>query len=141
MTIDSSHLRLYTCAFRDWQPEMGVLVRTSVSHPRGWKGPPMCASKVLTPLGIFGVHTEYEPYREAYRRRLDKYGIEGVLQELETIAYTKCLDSDEPCRLNLACFCDLEKSWCHRRLASEWLEEHTGIAVPEARRRVLALTS
>jgi hypothetical protein len=103
---------------------MGLGVRSTVGAPKfgGFE-----FAKGLTPFGVFGkYHTEFE-YRVAYIDRLEKLKSQ-IKKELDNLSETYY-----PHRLVLLCYCDLNKrgSWCHRRMAAEWLEDAFGCEVPE----------
>ncbi|GAB3820223.1 hypothetical protein [Kribbella italica] len=128
--------RLATCSYAEYEPGMGVPVRTSVGpHPAypdiAWIG-------ALAPFGIFGKMDDrpIDEQRAAYWSRLHQQAavIETRLDQLST-AY--------PGRpLVLLCWCTRPPagrgvtvaewvSTCHRRWAAAWFGEHHGLTVPE----------
>lgn len=104
-----------------------VPVATTVGQSSSTFHRPAFHSPSLAPYGVFGI-THYSTFRERYRERLGRLGLDHIATELETIAtLTGCP------RLALLCFDDLTKpdNWCHRRMFAEWWEEQTGMEVPE----------
>jgi len=104
---------------------MGVPIRTSVGGCRFWKsrlyGPLQFAASVA-PYGAFRVTEDEDEYRVLYYARLNAHRDEA-LAELDLIAGGGTGA--------LMCFCDLAKSWCHRRQLAEWIKRETGLIVPE----------
>lgn len=102
-------------------------VRTTLGYPRFRLGYELAGElKELAPTrSIFRLDwPEFEP---AFRARLDRLDVEEILGRLNTIA-----ESVGAAGAVLLCFEDvLAGEHCHRRLIAEWLQEHTGEAVPE----------
>ena len=108
-----------------------VAVRTSVGRPRWVKvHTEIAVAATLVPFGIFGKIEDRDEYTRRYLARLDRFGVEKVMAELEAIS-----QAHGGAPLALLCYCSLERpgAWCHRRLAAAWLEEQTGLRVPELR--------
>ena len=85
------------------------------------------ACALIAPLGVFGRGLSEEEFEAGYRERLDRFGVDQIRAELAT------LTGDRPGCV-LLCFCDLEKSCCHRRLFARWWKERTGEEVAELER-------
>lgn len=107
---------------------MGVPVRTSVGYPRfTWNGPKLEYARICAPHGIFGTTTDRQAYLAAYRDHLNAHAGE-VSSQLARIA-----QAHSDTRLVLLCFERLDQpgKWCHRTTLASWLEERTGLEVPE----------
>ena len=117
---------LAVCSYTAFREEMGVAVRTSTGYPRFWRGTRLEYAKLCAPFGIFGKVTDPDEYARLYRAHLDAHAGE-VAAELAVIARRR------KARLVLCCFEDLSKpgKWCHRTTLAAWLEERTGLEVPE----------
>lgn len=73
---------------------------------------------------------EYEPYREAYFKKLEEIGADkiiGIVQRMDERA------QEEGKTLVLLCYEDLRKpdQWCHRTLFAEWWQKMTGEVINE----------
>lgn len=120
-------LGLATCSYTAFTEDMGTPVRTSVDAP-WW---PLkydlehkCPLVYPGELRRIGDPDEFTPL---YRAVLDEHAGE-IAEELAAIAGTTGK------RPVLLCFENLWKgdgTWCHRRTLAEWLEERTGLVVPE----------
>ena len=104
---------------------MGVPVPISVGVPNEYKRFDSCDG--LKPFGIFGVYKAESAYGVHYFDRMDAKSAD-ISSDLKSISIS---NDGQP--LVLLCWCNLVKSvdWCHRRMAAAWLEEHTGLTVPE----------
>lgn len=83
----------------------------------------------LAPKG-FMLKMEYEPYCEAYFKKLEDIGTDkiiGIVQRLDRKA------QEEGKSLVLLCFEDIRKpeQWCHRTLFAEWWRRKTGEVIEE----------
>jgi hypothetical protein len=120
---------LATCTYQEFRPDMGHPVRTTVGAPRFQLGYALVGhATLLTPRrAMLGL--SYEAYKPRYLRLLDSAGIDAIRAELDEIA--DGLAGGRP--LVLLCFDRLDRagSWCHRSMAAAWLQERTGIEVPE----------
>jgi hypothetical protein len=105
-----------------------VPVRTSIGAPR-FKLPYQIEGvcRLLMParemMGVPGARG-----RELYESMLDAHGIAVIQADLDRISA-----AHDNRGLVLLCFCNLAVTGghCHRRLAAEWLEQHTGQVIPE----------
>lgn len=119
-------MKLATCSYRAFRPEMGVPVRTTVGFARGFKYDHEFASG-LAPYGLLKVTDPIEFHRR-YLDRLDGQAekIDGQLAEIE---------SRHPGEtLVLLCFEDVHDpgQFCHRTSAQGWLMNRYGLDnVPE----------
>lgn len=124
--------QIATCSFKQFRPDHGVPISTAVKPPRSWPWSEVCKS--LTPYGVFGKHRDFAPYRIAYEDRLNakQHLLDSELRDLS--------HKYPGVTLVMLCFCDLSKpdTWCHRRMAAEWLERRYSIVIPElsARSRI-----
>lgn len=116
---------LATCGYFDYRPSMGVAVVTSLGVPDLFRREAHCST--LKPKGVFNVYKTKRAFEVHYMDRLDAHAAE-IAAELKKIATS---NGNEP--LVLLCYCNLSQpdAWCHRRMAAAWLEEHTGITIPE----------
>jgi len=113
---------LFTSSFSRFRPEWGVPVAVTVGLP-GWFEPVYEVWRTVAPFGLLDLESEAE-FRRAYRARLHRL-TPKVLAELADLqaAY-------EPAALVLLCF-EAPGKFCHRRLLAEWVEQRTGLLVPE----------
>ena len=73
---------------------------------------------------MFGIEDDTR-FNEAYRRKLERLGVERIAAQLERI-------SEEESRRPLALLCfEANPAQCHRSAFAEWWEERTGQEVPE----------
>jgi hypothetical protein len=122
-------MRLTTCSFGEYRSEQGIPVRTSIGHPRFWRGEQLSLAPSLYPTRPMLV-LPIDRYEQQYRQILDSIGFDKIRGELERLVRVK---PDEPPTLVLMCFEKLSKpgAWCHRRMFAQWWLEHTGEEVPE----------
>lgn len=78
----------------------------------------------------FMLKMEYEPYREAYFKKLEDIGADkiiSIVQKLDARA------REEGKSLVLLCYEDLRnpEKWCHRTLFAEWWQNATGEIIEE----------
>lgn len=121
---------LATCSYAEYQPSFGTAVRTSFGYPRFWRGPKLAYARWAAPKGAFddpAIRGDREAFEAVYLAHLDAHGGE-LSAELAAIAR-----ENGGKRLVLLCFERLAKpgTWCHRTMLRTWLEEHTGLDVPE----------
>lgn len=120
---------LATCSYVAFKPEMGQAVRTSLGYPQFWRGPRLAYARLAAPKGAFDnpkVRHDQEAFRAVYLAHLDAHAGE-LAAELASIARV-----NGGKRLVLLCFESLDRQpWCHRMMLASWLEEHTGLDVPE----------
>lgn len=105
-----------------------VPVRASLGLPKFWPAAKtLPVAEQLAPVGLFNVRDRDE-FERRYRQRLDRIGVDIVLHRLDVV-WTRA-DRRTLC---LLCFEDVHEpgGWCHRRIAAEWIEERSGLAVPE----------
>jgi hypothetical protein len=121
-------LHIHTSRFQAFQPEQGVPIRITLSHPR-WKLPYVLTRKVpvLAP-GRDYFKSPPEVFRARYLEQLDEVGAAEIRRLLEDIAVAEESDS-----VVLLCYEDLSKpdTWCHRRLFAEWWYDQTGETVDD----------
>jgi hypothetical protein len=119
-------MKLATCSYRAFRPEMGVPVRTTVGFARGFKYEHEFCSG-LAPYGLLKVTDEVE-FITRYLARLDGL-VPKITQQLDEI---EAAHPDQV--IVLLCFEDVHDpgQFCHRTSASVWLVER-GFAdeVPE----------
>jgi hypothetical protein len=122
-------MRLTTCSFGEYRPEQGIAVRTSIGHPRFWKGPQLALAPSIYPTRPMLV-LPIDRYEQQYRQILNSHGFDHIRAELERIVRVR---PDEEPTLVLMCFEKLSKpgAWCHRRMFAQWWLEQTGEEVPE----------
>ncbi|KQW13720.1 hypothetical protein [Streptomyces sp. Root369] len=129
-----SDLRIATCTFQEFQPEMGTPVRTTaggVRFPLSYKlgG----HARLVTPA--WGLVQQArkgmaaDAYEFHYRRQLNEAGVDAIRAELLAIAGANDLDSP----VVLLCFDKLAVpgNWCHRSQFARFWNELTGEEVPE----------
>lgn len=122
-SLRSTQFPVVTAAFRDYRPDMGTAIRTSVGSARFFRHPHV-HSRAMSPYGAFKVTEDYDEYKGLYFARLDSQG-DAVLAELRTLA------APTHGHAALLCFCDLSKSWCHRRMLADWFADRKGLFIPE----------
>lgn len=109
-----------------WYYPVGI----SIGKPRfktGYEIREQCYA--LAPKGYM-LKMEYEPYREAYFKKLEEIGADkiiGIVQRMDERA------QEEGKTLVLLCYEDLRKpdQWCHRTLFAEWWQKMTGEVINE----------
>lgn len=80
-------------------------------------------AKILKPYGIFGKYEFGAEYEAAYRRRLERYGVEAICYELERLQGN---------HKNLVLMChEKNKLDCHRWMFAKWWYEQTGEVILE----------
>lgn len=106
---------------------MGIAVRTSVGYPKFWRGPPLEYARLCAPTGVWG---QVEPGSMAYTEGYLKL-LEGQAGDLA--AELKGISRRHPGRpLVLLCFCNIHATrYCHRLDLAAWLEDRTGLEIPE----------
>lgn len=118
-----------TCSFTAYRPEMGLPVRTSTGNARFFKYRPLANLPEAAPFGIFGNDAymgKPDAFRDAYLRRLDD-NAEAITATLKVLAEESGLPPVLLCFENLS---DPSKH-CHRTWLAGWLEQHSGLVVPE----------
>jgi len=113
---------LFTSSFSRFRPEWGVPVAVTVGLP-GWFEPVYEVWRTVAPFGLLDLESEAE-FRRAYRARLHRL-TPKVLAELADL-----MAAYEPAPLIWLCF-EAPGVFCHRRLLAEWVEQRTGLLVPE----------
>ncbi|WP_018559229.1 MULTISPECIES: hypothetical protein [unclassified Streptomyces] len=127
----SDSLALATCTYQEFQPVMGVPVRTTAGHPRFPLAYQLAGhARLVTPTRqLLAANLPEDAYEFSYRRLLAGHGLDAITAELAAIAA-----GHEPGRpLVLLCFDRLNKpgAWCHRSHLARWWTEQTGQDVPE----------
>jgi hypothetical protein len=114
-----------TCSFTAFQPAMGLAVQTSVGMARFFRHKPLERCGLVAPYGLLK-ETDYAKFREGYLARLDAKAGDIANRFAE-------YGDRHGLPLVLLCFEDLSKpdTWCHRTILREWLQERTGVIVPE----------
>ncbi|MEU6595287.1 hypothetical protein ABZ923_39855 [Streptomyces sp. NPDC046881] len=126
-------VRLATCTYQEFTPDMGTPVRTTVGRPRFPLPYPLTAhARLVTPTKELLSINAADAYEFSYRRLLNERGFDAIQAELIRIAGAYDLDSP----LVLLCFDQYAKltppnCWCHRMFLAKWITEHTGQEVPE----------
>jgi Protein of unknown function, DUF488 len=113
---------VYTSSYSRFRPEWGVPVGITVALPR-WFAHGVEVWQTPAPFGLLDVTDEGE-FRRRYRHRLHRL-TPKVLGELRDLVETYA-----PAPLVLLCY-EPPGAWCHRVLLAEWLQEKTGLLVPE----------
>lgn len=118
-------MNLYTSYFRK-QCKMELpdtaYMSIAVGNPRYSVPYEIIDLKPLKPYGIFGKY-EGDAYREKYFERLDKYGVDWILREINRLRQG---------HENVMLMChEKDKSECHRSLFAEWWLLNTGEVIPE----------
>jgi hypothetical protein len=123
-----------TCSFSEFQPDMGVPIRTSRGAPR-WKLKYDIAGVLLdlAPEGHM-FHMARPQFTDAYERKLETIGVEelqvkfgrliaanGGRVPLVMLCFEKLYDTDGAG----------QPKWCHRTIFAHWWTRKTGVAVPE----------
>lgn len=106
---------------------MGIPVRISCGAPKWWTEPTLEYAKEVTPWGIWGkrAYEEYELFELAYKAKLEKLR-GGIVREIQGLC-----ERNPDSRLVFLCYENIARQWCHRTIFSEWLEERTGLDIPE----------
>ncbi|WP_328434555.1 hypothetical protein [Streptomyces sp. NBC_00425] len=130
----TSPIKLATCTYQEFTPDMGTPVRTTAGRPRFALPYPMTAhARLITPSwDLVRAGLPQDAYEFQYRRALNETGLEQIQAELLRIAGAYDLDSP----LVLLCFDKLNQlpardAWCHRTHFGKWYAEQTGVDVPE----------
>ena len=117
---------LCTSSYPKARPEQGVLVRTSVGHPRFFRYP-LVIARTVAPTGSLRDIADRETFTPLYFAKLDA-NRDAVFAETRRIA------GEHPGeRLVLLCFEDITRPgvWCHRPVFAEWWKRETGGDAPE----------
>ena len=129
--IETAPYKLYTCAYRAFDPEMGLPIQTSNGRPKyplayslTWKIPEIMPNwNLVKQYGRLGP----QGFNDAYMRDLDKVGAESFHQLFGQLA-AKTGKSN----LVIMCF-EKHVADCHRGAFAEWWLRETGEEVPELR--------
>jgi uncharacterized protein (UPF0248 family) len=102
-------------------------VGISVGEPKFPLGYELAGTCPILAPARWMLSMDRERYEAIYRARLEEAGVERIVAELAA------LKRPGDAGVVLLCYEDLEKpgEWCHRRMLACWLEEQTGIEVPE----------
>ncbi|MFD6941067.1 hypothetical protein ACFWAP_33575 [Streptomyces goshikiensis] len=126
-----SELRIATCTYQEFQPEMGTPIRTTAGHPRFALSYQIAGhAKLVTPAwALVKANLPEDAYEFQYRRQLSAAGLDAIRAELYAIAGAYDLDSPAV----LLCFDRLNKPgyFCHRTHFARWYAAETGELVPE----------
>lgn len=118
-------MKLYTSYFsrqRKMELEDAAYVSIAVGNPRYPVPYKIVNANCLKPYGVFKVYHGQE-YKEKYFERLDFFGVDTILQELERI-------SEGHKNVILMCH-EKDENECHRRMFAEWWFKNTGEFIPE----------
>lgn len=125
-----SGINLSTCSYRDFRPDMGLPVATSIGQPKWFQ--PAVQLDTLKPFGVFRKldHLPLEDRIIAYHERLDRH--ESRLRAEMTDLMNMYPDT----RFVLLCWCHLSAPdtgpmGCHRRWAAAWFADRHDKDVPE----------
>lgn len=120
-------MRLATCTYQEFQPAMGVPIRTTVGSPRFKLGYQLAGHATLITPPRSALKLPRDAFTLIYRRGLDAAGVDQIRYQLAQLAGGK----DQ--RLVLLCFDRLDRDgvWCHRTIFREYWQERTGEPVPE----------
>jgi hypothetical protein len=126
-------VRIATCTYQEFTPDMGTPVRTTVGHPRFALNYRLARhAQLITPTrDLLGIKAR-DAYEFSYRRLLNSRGIDAIYEELRAIAGSHDLEAP----LVLLCFDRYDRltppdDWCHRMFFAAWFTEQTGQEVPE----------
>jgi hypothetical protein len=119
---------LVTTSYKNYKPEMGIAIQTSIGTPKFWRWGSLTQAKVFYPYATFKKHTDKTWTQKAniYCDSLDAYAsqIEKMLDSFTAIA------GDKP--LVLMCYEDVHAGEvCHRRWLAEWFRTRYNVDVPE----------
>lgn len=108
-----------------WYP-VGISLGTP-KYPLGYTVREQCYS--LAPKGYM-LKMPYEPYREAYFKKLEDIGRENIFRMVQRMEASARAEGKE---LVLLCYEDVRKEgeWCHRTLFAEWWMKYTGEVIEE----------
>ncbi|MFC7791376.1 hypothetical protein [Streptomyces cinereoruber] len=126
-------LRLATCTYQEFTPNMGTPVRTTAGAPRFPLSYALAGhARLITPTRDLLKIKSRDAYEWGYRRLLNGNTLDNIQRELFAIA--GAFDLDTP--LVLLCFDRLDRltppdDWCHRSMFAAWWTERTGVEVPE----------
>ncbi|MEU6928977.1 hypothetical protein AB0A05_07415 [Streptomyces sp. NPDC046374] len=126
-----SDLRIATCTYQEFSPDMGTPIRTTaggVRFPLGYQLGGH-ARLVTPPWELVRAGLAADAYEFHYRRQLADTGVDLIRAELLAIAGAWDLDAPAV----LLCFDRLDKpgQWCHRTMFATWWTAETGEDVPE----------
>jgi hypothetical protein len=118
-------VRLATCSWRGYRPEMGVAVRITLGRPPRWFTHPHEEVRLLAPRPrVFKLKDDRE-FEAAYGQHLKAVGVERLMQRFQNLS-----EKHDGRRLVLLCF-EASVEDCHRGQFARWWESRTGQAVPE----------
>lgn len=124
-----------TCAYKQFQDSMGVLIGTSTGNNRQRAG--IIYARTLAPWSTFRKIEDPVEAEPVYRAQLDRdiAKIEDQLSQVsDRVRYlTSSLKLEVNPVLVFACFEDLglKDYFCHRTWLAGWLNDTYGIEVPE----------
>lgn len=131
-------VKFATASYRNYQPWMGLPIRTTAYAPR-YRLPYELHGSIpeLAPARSW-LELDRETFEPLYQAKVDEeLGPYPYLRFWE-IARELRLATGGPgkrvkprARLVMLCFCDLEKTWCHRQLISGWFFRSVGVDCPE----------
>ena len=118
-------MNLYTSYFSKWKKLSladASYVSIAVGNPKYPVPYKIVDARILKPYGAFGV-VDNDEFKRRYFKRLDSFGVEKILKELETVS-----EGHE----NVILLChEKDESVCHRRMFAEWWYENTGELIEE----------
>lgn len=105
-----------------------VPVRTSMGKPKFKLGYALEESMSSVMPDGWMLKLDPKPFVDAYMAKLERVGINAIMDEINAIS--KRHGGATPV---LLCYENIEDgvSYCHRRIASTWIEKKVGIVVPE----------
>lgn len=125
-------MRLATCSYTEFRPDMGTPIRFTVGYPRflkldykiaGW-------ARLISPTKDM-LSLPKDAYTLAYRRILAGAGVDAIRRQLADL-------TDGTDVAVLLCFERLNEraknggeNWCHRTMFAAWWQERTGEEVLE----------
>lgn len=118
-------MKLYTSYFakqKKMELDDAAYVSIAVGNPRYSVPYEIINAKILKPYGI-SFKSTFEEFEKKYIERLEKYGVESIRKELQSVCEG---------HKNVILMChEKNPEECHRRMFAKWWKEKTGEEIEE----------
>ncbi|MEU0770548.1 hypothetical protein [Streptomyces albogriseolus] len=115
-------VRLATCSYQEFEPDMGIPVRATVGAPRFRLGYVLGGAMPEAAPERWFMNREYDEFRRRMRHKLHQVTIERFMAAAQAIADRH---GKPDATIVFLCFENghNKKGWCHRAMLAEWLRE------------------
>lgn len=124
-------LSLATCTYHEFDPSMGIPIRSTVGTPKWFPHTPYGVWENITPRRWM-LNMPYDEFRRKYRHHLHKMTFERLVDDALALQAELADSWEFPEQLVILCYDSLWKPdmWCHRTMFAEWMSEK-GMTVRE----------